>query len=97
MLVALFVLTSYGWSLSGQCCADEGRVAALQVTVAGAEQSPAADDGCQCVCHQILSQPFTEPVKAVGLAMRSERAPAVVDEVPPDAMPLGIEYPPQLG
>ena len=97
MIVALFVLMGFGWSMSGQCCHEDAQSMSVQVQVAGTEHSPAADDGCQCVCHQVFSQPFTEPVKAAGLAMLSGQSLVLVDEVPPDAVPLGIEYPPQVG
>jgi len=96
MLVALFVVAGYGWSLSGQCCLGERGLPAAQIEGAHSEEAPAQDDGCQCVCHQIVFHGAAEIVKVAGLVLVSEDSQVVTDEVAPDAVPLGIEYPPQV-
>jgi len=96
MLIALFVAASYGWNLSGQCCLGEQGLQTAQIEGTHSEGSPAQDDGCQCVCHQIVIPGAVEIVKVAGLVLVSEDSQAVTDEVAPDAVPLGIEYPPQV-
>ncbi len=96
MFVALLVAAGYGWSLSGQCCLGERGAQTAQIEGAYSDESPAQDDGCQCVCHQIVFHGAVEIVKVAGLVRLSEDAPAVADEVAPDALPLGIEHPPQV-
>jgi hypothetical protein len=53
-------------------------------------------DHCQCVCHQPISSATT-----AGLLLEGSAAPVVAQIVdpsrfPPDALPAGIDHPPQL-
>jgi hypothetical protein len=55
------------------------------------------DSCCQCMCHQVFSPFGTEAVRVGEAALFVKERFAHVNEFPPDALPLGIEYPPQLG
>ena len=90
-IVSLFVLTGYGYDLFGDCCARE-----KQVQTQSGKTAPGKADDCQCICHQIISHSSEEPVRVVAVLIVTSEFVAHPDEFPPDAVPLGIDYPPQL-
>ena len=90
-IVSLFVLTGYARAVMDKCCAME------QTERAAHDGSvPVEEHGCSCLCHQVFSNVFAMPVRlpAVVLVLQAVRLPA--DEFPPDAVPPGIDVPPQL-
>ena len=95
-IVSLFVLTGYGFDLFGDCCAREKQVQAQSGKTEPDKKAPGKADDCQCICHQIISHSSEEPVRVVAVLIVTAEFVAHPDEFPPDAVPLGIDYPPQL-
>ena len=95
-IVSLFVLTGYGFDLFGDCCAWEKQVQTQSGKTAPDEKAPGKSDDCQCVCHQIISHSGVEPVRVAAVLIVTVEFVAHPDEFPPDTVPLGIDYPPQL-
>lgn len=101
LLVVALVLGGYTEVLRG-LCSHEPSVAAAAVESAAMEtphshSHPDHQEGeaCQCICHSSFvneqsAKPFAPAVLAL-LSLVSERA-----DRPPDSVPLGIDYPPQL-
>ena len=90
-IVSLFVLTGYARDVFGECRAHHAEAR----TEHGGKTSGKPDD-CQCLCHQIISPLTPEPVGAVAAVQLPETFLAHPDEFPPDAVPRGIDVPPQL-
>ena len=91
-IVSLFVLTGYGLEVFGECCSHrEGQGQAEHH-----EKAPGQGDDCQCLCHQIISPIATEPLAVAVAVFTLGNLVAHADEFPPDAVPLGIEHPPQI-
>jgi hypothetical protein len=94
--VSLLVVTGYGVGLLDNCCHH------LEVSQAGCDSSapdqkaPGQTNDCHCLCHEILSPVTTEPVRATGALLVLLDFVTHADEYPPDAVPRGIDYPPQL-
>lgn len=89
ILVAAIIFAGYGAALSGAC--DD-----LKPTAVSESQKDAGDHSCQCLCHQIFVQ---ERIKSPGVVGGLEEAGLVFPEladIPPDAIPFGIDHPPQL-
>ena len=95
-IVSLFVLTGYGFDLFGDCCSHHQQSPVEHGKSVPDEQTPVKDDGCQCICHQIISPLTTEPVRVADAGFTPASFVAHPDEFPPDAVPVGIDYPPQL-
>ena len=93
-IVSLFVLTGYAHGVFGDCCAEEKQTQCAK-TVPG-EKEPGKSHDCQCLCHQVISHLTAEPVRAAAGALVPMTLKMHPDEFPPDAVPLGIDYPPQL-
>lgn len=85
----------YGADLLGDCCSHREQTQVEHGKAAPHKQAPSKEDGCQCVCHQLATPMTVEPVRVSGLPVEAD-AFVSSNEVPPDAEPIGIEYPPQL-
>ena len=99
-IVSLWVLSGYGIALLGDCC-DHHRDAQGQQEVENENSAPddqhdGDGDGCQCICHTVTTVLTLEPVWATDAAFVETDFVAPRDDTPPDAMPRGIDYPPQL-
>lgn len=95
VIVSLFVLTGYGCELFGECCSHEPSTQIEQGHTGPAKDSE-KDHGCQCVCHQAVTPLAFEPVGLTDTLPLANDLLVLPNEIPPDAVPLGIEYPPQL-
>ena len=95
-IVSLFVLTGYGFDLFGDCCAHHEQAQVEHGKSAPNDQPPGGGEGCQCLCHQIVTPVTPEPEWVADAVFISADLVAPPDEFPPDAAPLGIDYPPQL-
>ncbi|MEP6673462.1 MAG: hypothetical protein ABJF10_30220 [Chthoniobacter sp.] len=95
-IVSLFVLTGYGFDLFGDCCGSEKQVQTQSGKTAPGKKAPGKSDDCQCICHQIISHSSVEPMRVAAVLIVTAEFVAHPDEFPPDAVPLGIDYPPQL-
>jgi len=90
-LVSLLVLTGYASEMFCDCD-DEHR---HEMTEHG-ESVPAEGDDCQCICHQSVSNLSGASVQAGAVLCAVQSAVRHADEFPPDAVPRGIDHPPQL-
>ena len=91
VIASVCILAGYAHAVIDRCCDDR------QTECAGhGKSAPVEDDGCQCLCHKIFSDDSPTParVPVVAVVLQPVRWPAA--EFPPDAVPLGIDYPPQL-
>lgn len=95
-IVSLFVLTGYSWTALADCCRHESQAAAKHALSAPLKQAPADADDCQCLCHQAISHLTGESLRLEQTVLLRQAHLARRDEFPPDALPLGIDYPPQL-
>ena len=91
-IVSLFVLMGYGLEVFGECCSHRE----LQGQAEHHEKAPGQGDDCQCLCHQTLSTITTTPLAVAVAVFTPGNLVAHADEFPPDVVPLGIDYPPQL-
>jgi hypothetical protein len=90
-IVSVFVLTGYAHAAIDRCGASGNHGHAEH-----GESAPVKDSGCECPCHQIATNALSKSVSAPmpSLALQSLRFST--DEFPPDAVPPGIDHPPQL-
>lgn len=96
MFVCLFVLTGYTLQVFGVCC-KEDRVEQVQhAKKAPKQKSPNTTHSCQCICHQVLPEPGNVVVRAAAASLVSSQELVIGNQFPPDSLPLGIDYPPQL-
>ena len=95
-IVSLLVLTGYGFDLFCDCCAHREPGQAEHGKSAPNDQNSGDGDGCQCICHQIVTPLTPEPMRVAEAAFVPSDFVAHADEFPPDAVPRGIDYPPQL-
>jgi hypothetical protein len=59
-------------------------------------KAPAESDGCQCACHFLMFQAMPDAARIALAPIDSNGFLAARTQAPPDALPIGIEYPPQL-
>jgi hypothetical protein len=90
-LVSLLVLSGYASELFCNCH-DEHR---QEMTEHG-KSGPAKGDDCKCICHQAVSNVSSAPMQTGAMHCTVQAVVRHVDEFPPDAVPLGIDHPPQL-
>jgi hypothetical protein len=90
-LVSLFVLT--GYANEAFCDCHERHPA--EQTGHGDSFPPDGGD-CQCICHQVFSNVSGAPVQTGSFAGEVQAVVPQADEFPPDAVPPGIDHPPQL-
>ena len=101
VLLALVAVLALGGYAVGQveCCHSE-KTSHGEKTSQGESHhdstNATADDGCRCVCHvgDIFhpTAPLSVGQKLISVTVYSLHWGAF----PPDAVPLGIDYPPQL-
>jgi hypothetical protein len=96
LLVCLFVLTGYSAQAFELCCARTGREQTQQTKASAMQSIPDDAHDCQCPCHQVLVDPISKPLQVIGASIVSVESLISGNQFPPDALPLGIEYPPQL-
>jgi hypothetical protein len=90
-LVSLLVFSGYASEFFCDCHHEHGQ----EMTEHG-QPSPANGDGCQCVCHQAVSDVLIAPPQTEAAVCTVQAVIRHADEFPPDAVPLGIEHPPQI-
>ena len=95
-IVSLLVVTGYGFDLFDDCCAQQEQAQVEHGKAAPKNQKPGNGNGCQCICHQITTPLSPSPIQLVHAVFVPADFVAHPDEFPPDAVPLGIDYPPQL-
>lgn len=95
-IVSLFILTGYAHGVFGVCCGHEKQEQTQSAKTAPAKETPHKTGECQCLCHQVISHLTAEPVRVAAGAIMPMVLKMHPDEFPPDAVPLGIDYPPQL-
>ena len=95
-IVSLFVLTGYSLDLFADCCTHREQGQTENGKSAPNDQTPGGGDGCQCICHQIIDPLTPGPTRVADAAFTPLDFVAHADEFPPDAVPLGIEHPPQI-
>ena len=91
VIASVFILAGYTHAVMDRCCEEKQTERASH-----GKSAPVQDDGCQCLCHKIFSNVSPTPVRlpVLALVLQTVRWPA--GEFPPDAVPVGIDYPPQL-
>lgn len=95
-LVSLLLLLGYGFGVFDNCCERTRHVRVVHGKVAPVHQNSDHGNYCQCICHQAVPPLSAEPMRlAEGLSSLTEWAGSA-DEFPPEPVPVGIEYPPQL-
>ena len=95
-IVSVLVLTGYACDVLDYDCESEKQEQTMPDGAPSGKDVPAEKDDCQCLCHQIFTAQSAAPVRiASGIPGVADYL-VQPDEFPPDAVPLGIEYPPQL-
>ncbi len=99
ILIAALVLAGFGVSLFGSCD-DEKQVVVAAAGSGGGEPAPSSshsgDHTCACLCHQILVIEQLNAPAVAGAVSDAVLVFAELADIPPDAIPLGIDHPPQL-
>ncbi len=95
-VVSVFVLAACGIDVLGDCCGRGGSAQADHCGCAPGEQTPENSDDCQCFCHVNLTPITTQPLWVAGAVFVPVDFAPQADELPPDAVPLGIDHPPQI-
>lgn len=96
-LLCLFVLTGYTAQAFGMCCERNGGEQIQQVKTPLGETPSGEMHHCECFCHQAVATPANAPARIPGANFVSVETLRSADQFPPDSLPLGIDYPPQLG
>ncbi len=96
VIVSLCVATGYAHEILDACCEGQRQEQAAQGRTPADKNAPAQDDGCQCLCHQFFTAQAVLPLSAAPAIYGPADFVAQRDEFPPEAVPLGIDYPPQL-
>ena len=96
VIVSLFVLTGYAHDVLDSCCEGQRQEQAAQGKTSSDKNSPAQNDGCQCLCHQFFTAHAAPSLSMSPAILTPAAFIAHGDEFPPDAVPVGIEVPPQL-
>lgn len=91
ILIAALVLVGYSEVVRGFCSHE---CAEAEVSEAGEGHSD--DQDCQCVCHQSFPHERSAPPALVGRLFEADLVFAEIADSPPDAVPLGIDHPPQI-
>ena len=90
-MIGALLCTGYS-AFEGSCCEHETTMVSHDSGVPSHED----DHGCQCVCHQTLVADHALLRQLVARTSDAEVVFAEVADLPPDAVPLGIEHPPQI-
>lgn len=92
--LSLFLAIGYACEVLDSDC-DEVKPGQAEKADHGTKSSD-GDDGCQCLCHQVFTAHRVEPVRIEPVALVSAEVFVATVEFPSDAVPLGIDHPPQL-
>lgn len=96
LIVCLFVTTGHTAQSFGLCC-KETTSKQTQHSKVGSKEKPSGDsDHCQCLCHQTVAGLANQPVHIIGVHRVVEKFLRSGNQYPPESLPLGIDYPPQL-
>ena len=95
-IVSLFVLTGYSCDVLDYGCEWQKQEKTAQGKPSSGKNAPAKNDDSQCLCHQIYIAHVAQPLRVVPAILTPADFVAHADEFPPDAVPLGIDYPPQI-
>lgn len=95
-IISLLVFAGYGFGFMGDCCSAKQQGQEQGGAYFLAQHHPGESDHCHCVCHQITPLVVVELERTVTVRLGASDSLVLPDEVPPDAVPLGIEHPPQL-
>ncbi len=95
-IVSAFVLTACAVDVLGDCCGWQGQEQADHCDCAPGDPMPDNGDDCQCLCHVILTPLTTGPLWVADAVFVPADFVAQKNEFPPDAVPLGIDHPPQI-
>jgi hypothetical protein len=101
-LFAVFVSLLY---VAGYChgnfhrgCAEDTELVGGDLDDAG-PKAPPHQHGSQCShcpCEEVFFANGAQPVRVLAAVLSGIERPARLDELPPETVPLGIDYPPQL-
>jgi hypothetical protein len=94
-IVSLFVLTGFAHGVFGDCC-EHDKQQTQSAKTAPDKKAPQKSDDCRCLCHQVISHLTVDPVRVVAGELVPMALRMHANEFPPDAVPLGIDVPPQL-
>jgi hypothetical protein len=94
-IVSLFVVTGYGWDVLDYGCDDQVQMDHAKGQPGKKAPEPQKDGG-KCICHQVFTGPEAHCLTVVPRVFAPTEYVGHTDEFPPDAVPLGIDYPPQL-
>jgi len=94
--VCLLVLTGYTVQLFDDCCESRASAKVEQVKASKEQKQPDESHHCECLCHQIFTASGSTSVTVTRADLVAVELLVCVNEFPPDALPLGIDYPPQL-
>ena len=95
-IVSALVLAGYVSDVLDYDCESEKQEQTTQSDTHSGKDAPAEKGDCQCLCHQIFTTQAAAPVRIASGTPGVADYLVQPDEFPPDAVPLGIEYPPQL-
>ena len=95
-IVSLFVLTGYAWDVLDYCCEHENQVQVDHAKHHSGKKAPEQKNDCKCICHQVFSGSEVESVRVAPRVQTPMDFIGHAEEFPPDAVPPGIDYPPQL-
>ncbi len=95
-IVSLLVLTGYASDVLDYCCESEKQEQVNHGEGHSGKTAPVKSDDCKCLCHQVFTSHSVEPVRLAPQSLSPVDLVMHADEFPPDAVPLGIDYPPQL-
>jgi hypothetical protein len=94
-LVSLLYLAGYSHGSFHHCCEEQTEQADCDDGDAG-EDGPQHHHSSHCLCQEIFFSNAAEPVRVLAAVLTSIEEPARLDERPPETVPVGIDYPPQL-
>ena len=90
-ILSLLILTGYASGIFCDC--HDGP---QQEMTGHGKSAPATGDDCQCLCHQMVSDVSGLPVQLGAVLCVVLETVQHADQFPPDAVPLGIDHPPQI-
>ena len=95
-IVSVLVITGYAFDVLDYDCHGENQEQTTHGKAPSGKDAPAEKGNCQCLCHQIFTIQMSAPACIPCDAPRNADYSVQRDEFPPDAVPLGIEHPPQI-
>lgn len=95
-IVSVLVLTGYVSDVFDYDCSAEKKEQVAQGKTPSDKDAPHEKSACQCLCHQIFSAQVAVPVRIACGNFVTENYSFPADQFPADAVPLGIEHPPQI-